>query len=174
VFFVGPTIGAFVPLLIALSLIILLSWLQYRKAKYDPVAQAALRWFGSLMLGAGIPVLIVSMPNLLDINAAMPQGYAFLFFFNVCGCSTRVARYKLFELESWIFRILFSMLGFFTGITDAILVIVLSPLVSLSLAILICGLVCYHYEAGYKKIFYNVKIYPTVNYLKESYKLVLQ
>jgi hypothetical protein len=115
VFFVGPTIGAFVPLLIALSLIILLSWLQYRKAKYDPIAQAALRWFGlSLMLGAGIPVLIVSMPNLLDINAAMPQGYAFLFFLLMyVGVVQGVARYKLFELESWIFRILFSMLGFF-------------------------------------------------------------
>ena len=144
VFFVGPTIGAFVPLLIALSLIILLSWLQYRKAKYDPIAQAALRWFGlSLMLGAGIPVLIVSMPNLLDINAAMPQGYAFLFFLLMyVGVVQGVARYKLFELESWIFRILFSMLGFFLLVLlDAILVIVLSPLVSLSLAILICGLV---------------------------------
>ena len=144
VFFSGPPIGAFVPLLIALSIILLLSWWQYRKTKYDPVAQAALRWFGlSLMLGAGIPVLLVSMPNLLDIDAAMEQGYAFLFFLLIyVGVVQGVARYRLFELESWVFRILFYLLGaFLLVLLDALLVMVLSPLMSLGLAILICGLV---------------------------------
>ncbi|ESK56899.1 sensor histidine kinase [Acinetobacter tjernbergiae] len=144
VFFSGPPIGTFVPLLIALSIILLLSCWQYRRAKYDPVAQAALRWFAlSLMLGAGIPVLLVSMPNLLGIDAAMSQGYAFLFFLLIyVGVVQGVLRYRLFELESWIFRILFYLLGFFLLIlVDTFLVMMLSPRMSLSLAILICGLI---------------------------------
>jgi hypothetical protein len=144
VFFAGAPIGAFVPMLISLSIILLLSGWQYRKAKYDPVAQAALRWFAlSLMLGAGIPVLLVSMPNLLGIDAAMPQGYAFLFFLLIyVGVVQGVTRYRLFELEGWLFRILFYMLGaFLLVLLDALLVMLLSPFVSLGLAILICGLI---------------------------------
>ncbi len=113
VFFSGSPVGAFVPVLLGLVLMLLLAWLQYRKAKYDPVAQAALRWFGlSIALGAGIPILLMALPSLFGMNTAIPQGYAFLFFLLIyVGVVQGVARYKLFELEGWVFRILFYLVA---------------------------------------------------------------
>ncbi|WP_026471248.1 sensor histidine kinase [Alkanindiges illinoisensis] len=125
--FSGPPVGAFMPMLIGMSLMLLLSWLQYRKARYDPVTQAALRWFAlAIALGAGVPVLLMSMPSLLGMQAAMSQGYAFLFFLLIyVGVVQGVARYKLFELEGWVFRILFYLLGAFLLVTlDALLIVV--------------------------------------------------
>lgn len=125
VFLPGPAYAIFVPVLLALLGIAILSWLQYRKAKNDPVSQAALRWFGlAIALGAGIPVLIVAMPSFLGVNSGFSQGYTFLFFLLIyVGVVQGVARYKLFELEGWAFRILFYLVGaFLLVLLDAVLI----------------------------------------------------
>ena len=126
VVFPGPSEGAFIPILLALSGMLVLALLQYRKAASDPVARAALRWFGlSLALGAGIPIVLMALPSLLGLPAAMPQGYAFVFFLLIyVGVVQGVARYKLFELDGWVFRILFYLIGALVLVLlDAVLIV---------------------------------------------------
>lgn len=104
-----PALGAHLPIAVLLLLICAAAIAQRRATRGDPAARAALRWFGlSVVLGAGGFVATTIVPTLLGLPHQMPQGYAFLFFLIVyLGLALGVARYRLFELEDWSFRILF-------------------------------------------------------------------
>jgi signal transduction histidine kinase len=105
----GPVVGMYVPMLLQMVMIVGLVAVQWRLARHDPIALAALRWLGlSVILGAGAFTAGIAVPLLLGAEPAISQGYAFMFFVLVYGgIALGIRRYRLFELGDWAFRILF-------------------------------------------------------------------
>jgi len=79
----------------------------------DPTARAILGWLGlSVMVGAGGFVLTAIVPFVLDQEGWLAQSTAFLFFLLIyAGIAMAVLRYRLFDLASWSFGILFYGIG---------------------------------------------------------------
>lgn len=104
----GPAEGSHLPTVTLMIGILLAAFLQYRASRDDPAARAAVRWFAlSVGLCAGTFVTVVLMPNLFGMEPSVSQGYAFVLFGMLfLGVAAGVARYRLFELESWAFSIL--------------------------------------------------------------------
>ena len=124
-----PALGFQLPVVIALGAIAVCVALQYRAARGDPRGRAALRWFGlAVLIGAGAFVITVIFPILLHLDAPLSQGFAFLFFLPIYGgLALGVARYRLFELEDWAFRILFYLGGMMLLlILDAALIVMIA------------------------------------------------
>ena len=124
-----PTTGFQLPVLLALVAIAVCIALQWRATRRDPRARAQLRWFGlAVLTGAGGFIATIILPVLLGAEAAMPQGLAFLFFLPIYGgLALGVARYRLFELEGWAFRILFYMGGMLLLLAlDAVMVLLIA------------------------------------------------
>lgn len=140
VVFAGPETGSHLPTMIEMLGILAAAGVQFWKTKGDVKARATLRWFGlTVALGAGLFVMLVIAPNIVGLPPLVSQGYAFLFFLLVfAGVAVGVARYRLFELEGWAFRILFYLGGVLLLVAvDAFLIFTLSmdrtPALSLSL-----------------------------------------
>ena len=126
-----------------LGAILCMVW-QWRANRHDPRAKVALRWFALwILVSSGAFVFLVQSTQLLDIQLNMSQAYSFGFFlFVTIGIAIGLKRYQLFSLDRWAFGILYWLAGaILLVLLDAFLVMMLSPLMSLSLAILICGLV---------------------------------
>lgn len=120
-----PVWGFQMPILLALVAILACVLGQLGATRGNPRARAALRWFGlSVVIGAGAFVVTVILPVLLGMEIVLPQGFAFLFFLPIYGgLALGVARYRLFELEDWAFRILFYMIGMILLVSlDAVLI----------------------------------------------------
>ncbi len=83
---------------------------QYCATRRDPVARAALLWFGlSVVLGAGGFIVLAILPDLLGLPAAADGAVAFpMFLFIYAGLAFGMLRYRLFEAKRWSFRILFA------------------------------------------------------------------
>ncbi|MFA6960858.1 MAG: ATP-binding protein [Opitutaceae bacterium] len=140
VVFPGPAEGSALPTMIEMVGILAAATVQFWKTKGDAKARATLRWFGlTVALGAGLFVLLVIAPNIMGLPPLLSQGYAFLFFLLVfAGVAVGVARYRLFELEGWAFRILFYLGGVLLLVAiDGLLIFALSmdrtPALSLAL-----------------------------------------
>ncbi|WP_373490598.1 sensor histidine kinase [Parasphingorhabdus sp.] len=121
----GPPIGIHLGVVTAMVTILVLVFVQYRVTRGDPLARAALTWFGlSVAIGAGAFVLTIVVPNLIGSTPVLLQGYAFMFFLLIyVGIALGVVRYRLFELEDWAFRILFYVCGVLLLVTlDALLI----------------------------------------------------
>lgn len=138
--FPGPAEGSALPTMIEMLGILVAAGVQFFKTKGDAKARATLRWFGlTVALGAGLFVMLVIAPSLIGLPPLVSQGYAFLFFLLVfAGVAVGVARYRLFELEGWAFRILFYLGGAVLLVAiDSLLIFALSmdrtPALSLSL-----------------------------------------
>lgn len=104
----SPIWAHHLPAVVLMAAILTGAALQYRATWRDPAARAAIRWFAlAVCLCAGTFIVIVVMPNLFGIRPAVSQGYAFvLFALMFLGVAAGVARYRLFELESWTLPIL--------------------------------------------------------------------
>lgn len=107
----GPPLGIHLPIMLALAAIMACAVLQYRHARGDPGARTVIRWFGlSITVGAGAFALTIIAPSMIGFAPLLPQGYAFVFFLVIhVGMAFGVARYRLFDLDRWAFRILFYM-----------------------------------------------------------------
>ena len=139
-----PSMGADLPVTLQmLGAILCMVW-QWRANRHDPRAKVALRWFALwILVSSGAFVFLVQSTQLLDIQLHMSQAYSFGFFlFVTIGIAIGLKRYQLFSLDRWAFGILYWLAGaILLVLLDAFLVMMLSPLMSLSLAILICGLI---------------------------------
>lgn len=111
--FDGPATGSHLPTLLEMVGILLTAALQYWRSRGDPGPRAVVRWFGlSVAVGAGAFVFTVIAPSLVGLTPGLPQSYAFAFFLLIhVGMAIGVARYRLFDLDRWAFRILFYMTG---------------------------------------------------------------
>ncbi len=138
----GPGVGFHLPVVLAMLTITVLAVIQYRAARGNPRDRAALTWLGlAVVVGAGAFVATVIAPNLMGIGPSVSQGVAFLFFLLVyVGVALGVARFRLFQLDEWAFRILFYILGVFLLLgLDALLIVTIvderAPAFALSLMI---------------------------------------
>lgn len=109
----------------------------------DPTGRAMLGWLGmSVAFGAGGFVLTVSVPSLLGQQVLLEQSTAFLFFLLIyAGIALGVARYRLFDLPTWSFGVLFYGFGVaLLLLLDAALIYGLSveriPAFAISLAVI--------------------------------------
>lgn len=111
--FAGPPIGSHLPTMLEMIGILLAAAAQYWRSRGDPGARAVIRWFGlSVAVGAGAFVFTVIAPSMFGLSAGLSQGYAFAFFLLIhAGMAIAVARFRLFDLDRWAFRILFYMTG---------------------------------------------------------------
>lgn len=109
----GPGLGFHLPVVLAMATILVLVGVQYFATRGDPISRAALGWLGiAVAVGAGAFVVTIIAPNLLGIGPLLGQGEAFLFFLLIyVGVALGVARYRLFQLDEWAFRILFYVVG---------------------------------------------------------------
>lgn len=138
------TIGSQLPTLIEMILIVIAVLVQWIVNRHDPRARAALTWLGlSVIICAGAFVSLIIAPVLFQSAPAMQQGYAFGFFLLIyAGISLGVARYRLFDLSEWAFRI-----GFYAGGTlllfaiDSALILLLhlQQTTALGIALLLVG-----------------------------------
>ena len=133
---------------VALAMLILLAAVlaQAVMNRRNPTARAMLGWFGlSVLVGAGGFGLTVTLPLLMGATPSLSQGYAFLFFLVIfVGLAMGIARYRLFELSDWSFRILFYMGGvLLLLVLDAALILglALDRAPALGLALAVVGLV---------------------------------
>lgn len=138
----GPAIGIHLAVVLAMITILALVGVQLRVTAGNPLARAALAWLGlSVAVGAGAFVALVVVPNLLGLPPLAAQGEAFLLFLLVyVGVALGVARFRLFQLDEWAFRILFYVVGVMLLIAlDAILIFTIvderAPAFALSLLI---------------------------------------
>ena len=129
---------------IALAMVILLMVIlaQVFVNRKNPTARAMLGWFGlAVLIGAGGFGLTVTLPILMGGAPILSQGHAFLFFLVIfAGLAMGIARYRLFDLSEWSFRILFHVGGVVLLLAlDALLIFAMSldraPALGLSLAI---------------------------------------
>jgi two-component system sensor histidine kinase DevS len=138
----GPGLGFHLAVVMALLSIMVLIAIQFRLTRGNPRDRAALAWLGlAVIVGAGAFVGTVIAPNALGVGAVVSQGEAFLFFLLVyVGVALGVARYRLFQLDEWAFRILFYVVGvLLLLVLDAILIVTIiderAPAFALSLLI---------------------------------------
>lgn len=100
---------------VSVTMLVLLAVIlaQVLMARRDPSARAMLGWFGlSVAVGAGAFVLTVILPIVLDRPPLVEQSTGFLFFLLIyAGLALGIARYRLFDLADWSFRILFYVGG---------------------------------------------------------------
>lgn len=138
----GPGFGFHLAVVLAMLAIVVLVAIQFKVTRGHPRGRAALAWLGlAVVVGAGAFVATVIAPNVLGIGAFVSQGEAFLFFLLVyAGVALGVARYRLFQLDEWAFRILFYVVGvLLLLVLDAILIVTIvderAPAFALSLLI---------------------------------------
>lgn len=151
--FLAQQAGAFESMVMARRLLVMvalvgtfvLAALQWRETRRDPVGRAALRWFLlSWLVGSGVFILLILLPQMFGIDTSAAQGYAFLLFVLVyVGLAFGILRFRLFGLDEWWVRIV-------TWLAALALLVVLDLLfllqlhlsvgTSLSLSLLICGL----------------------------------
>lgn len=108
-----PQMGIHFGVVVALGAILALVLVQYARTKGEPRDRAALKWLGlAVLIGSGAFVITVIAPTLLGLNAVVSQATGFVFFLIVyLGVALGVARFQLFQLEIWAFRVLFYTVG---------------------------------------------------------------
>lgn len=118
---------------------------QWRRSRGDPLERAALRWLLlSLLLGSSLFIATIIVTVTLGWLPPLPQGYAFGFFLLIyAGIALGLRRYRLFELDTWAYR----MLAWAGGavavlVVDALLIVALdwSQGTALGVSLWICGL----------------------------------
>lgn len=124
----------------------LLSGIHWRLTRRDPVARAALSWFLlSWVLVATAFVAIVLAPQMFGVDTSAVEPYGFLMFLVIYGgLAVGIMRYRLFELGEWWGRIMGWTLGLLLLAALDMLFLAglnMSTEASLSLSLLICGLV---------------------------------
>lgn len=138
----SPAVGIHMGVILALLAIAGLVGQQFWATRGDPRDRAALAWLGlAVLVGSSAFVVTVIAPQLLGIESYLSQSLAFVFFLLIyLGVALGVARFQLFELANWSYRILFYVVGvlLLLGI-DALLIFTIvddrAPAFALSLLI---------------------------------------
>ena len=123
---------------------IALSLLQWRRIGGDLRARAALKWFLlSWLFGGGVFAFVVFVPALAgrDVGELVPYAFGSLLL-TQAGLALGVARYRLFDLEVWSFRILLLVGGAFAVLALDLLLLGLLHLdqpVAMGLSLIIAG-----------------------------------
>ena len=78
-----------------------------------PVERASLTWLGlTVAVGAGAFIGLSALPQIWGSEGFISQAYGFLFFLLIyVGLALGLQRFRLFDIGSWAFKVLFFMLG---------------------------------------------------------------
>lgn len=89
--------------------ILIMVFLQYRATRGRPADRAALIWLGlSVISGSATFVLLVIIPVALGHEGLVTQAFGFVLLAMIyVGTAFAVARYRLFDIGRWSYRILF-------------------------------------------------------------------
>lgn len=87
--------------------------MQFRVTRQDPLARAALIWFGlSVAIGAGGFISLLTLPNLLGVPSPVDVSIGFLLLLLIyVGLAFGLMRYRLFAAKAWSLRVLLAALG---------------------------------------------------------------
>jgi len=123
-----------------------LAAIHWRLTGRDPVARAALGWFLiSWVVVVSVFAFTILAPQMFGVDTEAAEPYAFLLFLLIyVGLAVGILRYRLFELGEWWARIMAWTLGLvLLAALDMLFIagLQLSAGASLSLALLICGLI---------------------------------
>ncbi|HTM76081.1 MAG TPA: ATP-binding protein, partial [Devosia sp.] len=102
---------------------------QWWATRHRPSDRAALGWIGlSVVVGAGSYTLLGAAPVVLHLPFGLPQSHVTgVLVVIYVGIALGLQRYRLFELGSWAYRILFYTIGaLLLLVIDAVLVIALN------------------------------------------------
>lgn len=118
---------------------------QWRRSRSAPLERAAMRWLLlSLLLGSSLFIATIIVTVTLGWLPPLPQGYAFGFFLLIyVGIALGLRRYRLFELDTWAYRMLAWAGGAVAVLAvDALLIVALdwSQGTALGVSLWICGL----------------------------------
>lgn len=125
----SQALGSYGPMLAQFAAIFGLLLVQLIRSRRAPLARAALGWFGlSILLGTGVFVFAIAVPVLLGLEPQASQAHAFgIILLIYCGLAVAVARYRLFDLGIWSFRLVSYLLGGFMLIAlDAVLIYIVA------------------------------------------------
>lgn len=109
----SQALGSYGPMLLQFVAILVLVLWQLFLSRRVPLARAALGWFGlSIVLGTSVFVFTIAVPVLLGLEPQSSQAHAFgIILLIYCGLAVGVARYRLFDLGQWSFRLASYLLG---------------------------------------------------------------
>lgn len=121
-----------------------LAGVHWARTRKDPLARAALQWFLlSWIVATGIFSSMLFIPQLFGVDTSSLQGYGFLLFLLMyAGLGLGILRFRLFGLGEWWYRIVFWILAMLLLVVlDMVFLfgLRLSNRISLSVALLICG-----------------------------------
>jgi signal transduction histidine kinase len=132
------------PMLAGLGASFVLAARQWRRARFEPISRAALKWFLlTLTLGSAVFVVGVFGMQALGHLPAIPQGFAFGFVLMMyLGMAIGMQRYRLFNLEPWWSQLwLWFLGGLMVLLIDLMLIrlLVLDQELALVLALALAG-----------------------------------
>lgn len=101
------------PVMLAMLASFVLSYLQWRNTRDDPLGRAALQWFlMSWLLTTSVFSGLIFVPQFLGMQTDQIQGYSFsLFLLLYVGLAFGILRYRLFGLGKWWSRVLSSVVA---------------------------------------------------------------
>ncbi|WP_412051090.1 sensor histidine kinase [Hoeflea sp. Naph1] len=120
--------------------------IQLYLSQRNPVARAALGWFGlSILAGTSVFVFAIATPLLIGLEPQVSQASAFgVILLIYAGVALGVARYRLFDLDMWAFRLGSYFVGamLLVGL-DAFLIygVAVERMPAFGIALLVVGLV---------------------------------
>lgn len=93
-------------ILCSVAIAIALASMQWRATRGDPLRRAALQWFLlSWFVGSVGFMIVVLIPALAGFDSGKLQAYGFGMMLMISvGLALGIARYRLFDLETWWFR----------------------------------------------------------------------
>jgi len=136
--------GMTVALLSQMLLVSMLAVLHWWRSRRQPLQRAALRWFVlSFVVAYWLFVFTTIAPLALGYPVLIPMGYAAGFIFlSYIGLALGVRRYRLFDLDTWAYRILLAVISaVLVAALDLLLIwgLHLNPLLSLGWALFLAG-----------------------------------
>jgi signal transduction histidine kinase len=132
------------PMLAGMGASFVLAALQWRRARFEPISRAALKWFLlTLTLGSAVFVLGVFGMQAMGHLPVIPQGFAFGFVLMMyLGMAIGMRRYRLFNLEPWWSQLwLWFLGGLMVLLIDLMLIrlLLLDQQLALLIAVAIAG-----------------------------------
>ena len=121
----SQAVGAYAPMLVQFVALFGLIVAQLVFSRRNPLARAALGWFGlSVLLGTGLFVFAIAAPILMGLEPQASQAHAFAIILLIyAGLGIGVARYRLFDLGTWAFRLISYLIGaLLLLVLDAVLI----------------------------------------------------
>ena len=128
-FMPSQALGTYAPMLAQFIALFGLIGTQLYLSRRNPLGRAALGWFGlSILLGTAVFVFAIALPVLLGLEPQAKQAHAFAIILLIHGgLAIGVARYRLFDLGIWSFRLISYLIGGFLLIAlDAVLIYVVA------------------------------------------------